>query len=199
MLILSVECPLIYWTIQVNLLITLLGHVVSIYSVKTLRNCLCILQSSTGHLDGTPHGLFTNGEFQSPMATHCFVRRFLDDLALVAKPVLTPNPVVTRVREPRWIVPLDNLLKANVDRAVKKKYLDRSSSGSVSRPRWTIYGIIGNCLSRSSGPSHTRGACLSRSSGAHGGPLLSKISCCKWLQAGHRRYCWWNREENMLL
>jgi hypothetical protein len=53
----------------------------------------------------------------------------MDDFALVAKPVSTPNPVVTRVREPRWIVPPDNLLKANVDGAVNKKYLDGSSSG----------------------------------------------------------------------
>jgi hypothetical protein len=30
------------------------------------------------------------GEFQSLMATHCFVRRFLDDLALIAKPVSMP-------------------------------------------------------------------------------------------------------------
>jgi hypothetical protein len=58
------------------------------------------------------------GQYQSPLSTHCFVDRFIADLgqlegSRVAAPTVKPAG-------PRWIPPPSGLAKVNVDAAVSK-------------------------------------------------------------------------------
>jgi ribonuclease HI len=58
------------------------------------------------------------GEYQSPLSTHLFVGRFLNDLE-----VLEPKPAVAGARPaggPMWIPPPVGLSKINVDAALSK-------------------------------------------------------------------------------
>jgi len=58
------------------------------------------------------------GQFQSPLSTHCFVERFIDELELI-KPVTMEKQTVQR-SEARWIRPPSGLAKINVDVSVSK-------------------------------------------------------------------------------
>jgi hypothetical protein len=68
------------------------------------------------------------GEFQSPLSTHCFVRRFLDELSLIPKPSSGAVATVHRVSNQGWTPPGESLIKANVDVDVSRD----KSTGSVA-------------------------------------------------------------------
>jgi ribonuclease HI len=69
------------------------------------------------------------GEFQSPLSTHFFVRKFLNDLTLIPKSgPLTHNGRHQHTVVPRWKPPADGHVKANVDGAVSKN----NSKGSAA-------------------------------------------------------------------
>jgi hypothetical protein len=61
------------------------------------------------------------------MSTHCFVKRFLDDLALIPKPVTHARAPI-QATAPKWIPPSDGLVKANVDGAVSRNDVKGSSA-----------------------------------------------------------------------
>jgi hypothetical protein len=67
------------------------------------------------------------GEFQSPLSTHCFVRRFLDELSLIPKPSSGAVARVHHVSNQGWTPPGEGLIKANVDAVVSRD----KSTGSL--------------------------------------------------------------------
>jgi hypothetical protein len=71
------------------------------------------------------------GEYQSPLSTHCFVERFLNDLNILnSERTVTPT---SKAVGPKWIAPPEGWLKINVDAAVSKNALAavaRSSEGA---------------------------------------------------------------------
>jgi hypothetical protein len=60
------------------------------------------------------------GEFQSPLSTHYFVKRFLEELSLILKPSSGVLVTPYRERSRGWIPPGEGLIKANVDAAVSR-------------------------------------------------------------------------------
>jgi hypothetical protein len=58
------------------------------------------------------------GEYQSPLSTHCFVERFLNDLNILSSE-RTVNPP-SKVVGPKWIAPPEGWSKINVDAAMSK-------------------------------------------------------------------------------
>jgi ribonuclease HI len=68
------------------------------------------------------------GEFQSPLSTHYFVKRFLQELSLIPKTSSGVSVTPGRERGRGWIPPGEGLIKANVDAAVSRD----KSTGSVA-------------------------------------------------------------------
>lgn len=79
-------------------------------------------------------------EFQSPMSTHLFINRFIEDLALIggAKQHVQANPVAPRnAREP-WVPPPTGFSKFNVDAAISA-HNGRGSAAVVCRDERGMY------------------------------------------------------------
>jgi hypothetical protein len=72
------------------------------------------------------------GEFQSPMSRHCFVRGFLNDLASIPKTVIHVRPPAQTIA-PKWIPPLDGHAKANLDGAVSRSELKGSLAVHIQK------------------------------------------------------------------
>jgi hypothetical protein len=60
------------------------------------------------------------GEFQTPLTTHHFVRNFFYYLALIPKPKSPASQTTAQSTKRKWIPPSDDHAKANVDRAVSE-------------------------------------------------------------------------------
>jgi ribonuclease HI len=76
------------------------------------------------------------GEYQSPLSTHLFVGRFLNDLE-----VLEPKPAVAGARPvggPKWIQPPVGLAKINVDAALSKN----TSKGALAAVARSVDGTF---------------------------------------------------------
>jgi hypothetical protein len=67
------------------------------------------------------------GQYQSPLSTHCFIERFIGELGQLEPtgPVSTP---VALPKGPRWIALPQGLAKVNVDAALSKN----SSKGAIA-------------------------------------------------------------------
>jgi hypothetical protein len=69
--------------------------------------------------------------FQSPLSTHCFVERFLEEIAMT-KPVQRCSGGGQPAALLRWLPPPSGLAKVNVDAALAKNS-DRSATTAVAR------------------------------------------------------------------
>jgi hypothetical protein len=56
------------------------------------------------------------GIFQSPLTTNCFVENFIRELGVVSDKKKYPRPSAPSA-EPRWIAPVEEYMKINVDAA----------------------------------------------------------------------------------
>ena len=73
-------------------------------------------------------------EFQSPMSTHLFIQRFIDDLALIETPrrhTQTSSVIARSVCDP-WVPPTAGFSKINVD-AVVSSHQGRGSAAALCK------------------------------------------------------------------
>jgi hypothetical protein len=63
--------------------------------------------------------LIHEGECQSPLSTHLFIQRYLQDLSVLAKPA-SKSAAVSEARHPKWIPPVEGCAKLNVNVALAK-------------------------------------------------------------------------------
>jgi len=95
----------------------------------------CLDAANSCGLSGSQGGkAIQEAVFQSPLSTHCFIKRFIADLELT-KP--RQQEKVDRCRATRWIPPL-HFAKINMDAAKSKN----SSSASVAAVARDISGLF---------------------------------------------------------
>jgi hypothetical protein len=58
--------------------------------------------------------------FQSPLSTHCFIDKFLDDLELTKKPRVCKQPATHAQKLRTWLPPALGVAKINVDAGVRR-------------------------------------------------------------------------------
>jgi ribonuclease HI len=81
--------------------------------------------------------LIHEGECQSPLSTHLFIQRYLQDLSILAR--ATPQKAAApEVRHPKWIPPVEGCAKINVDAALAKTR-PGGAVGAVCRSADGIY------------------------------------------------------------